>query len=464
MKTIPLFRSFSLLSALLVLLLATVTDAGSASHLVRQGETLTGIARTRGCTVAALRTANFLQGDSIQAGQRLALPAKTTLKPVKKPVSMNAKTEAKPAGNQIAMPKAVPTKPTNPGAKPISAPVVVNTAPAPATPEAAALKAMFEGLDGGDLWRVQIFLDRQGFAPGKVDGLAGGFTEKAAIRWLQARQSTDPDTLLEEARKTVVEIEVHVSIPKIAAEFTGELPAGHGAQAKAKFLPYQSLAEFMAERFLTDESALARLNPDRDLEELRIGQTLIVPAVSPFRIEVRESSLSPVGDAARGTSLRILHEENMLEVVRADGTLAAAFPITVGRKKEHIRKGTWKIDFRTIDPDFLYDPRMLAEGKSGPVKYLLPPGPNNPVGILWMELEPVDGPEAHIGIHGTDSSARIGRNQSSGCIRLANWDIVRLAPFTRAGTKVFWGPAGSGSRPEATSGLAAVEVALSRSN
>ena len=81
---------------------------------------------------------------------------------------------------------------------------------------------------------------------------------------------------------------------------------------------------------------------------------------------------------------------------------------------------------------------MPKEGRKGKEQHLLPPGPNNPVGVLWMEIEPLKGPEAHIGIHGNAESARIGRNQSSGCLSLANWDIVRIAKMVGKGTRIHW--------------------------
>jgi len=452
MKTTSPIRSYFSLSALLAINLAAVPLAAAESHLVRKGDNITSIAREHGCTAGELRSVNQLKGDLIKPGERLTLPAKvkkdSTPDGVKKPapdkVKLSATEKKKPQPKKAIEPE--PKKEIKLLPKP-------DAKSKPGSP----LSATIAGLSGDDRWRVQIFLDQSGFPPGKVDGLPGEFTLKAAQRWMAAGEGRTPESLLAAAREKVVEIHIRVAIPQIAAEFVGALPVSHEAQAKARRLPYRTLAEMMAERFHTDESALRRLNPGLTPGTLRIGQSLTVPAVVPFRIEDRKKALTSPGSEAAGAVVRILHSENMLEVARADGSLAASFPITVGRKPEHVRTGTWKIVSRHMDPTFLYDKEMLAHGKSGKVQHLLPPGPNNPVGILWMELEPVKGPEAHIGIHGTDSSARIGRNQSSGCIRLANWDIVRLARLTRAGTRVVWGrPATRGAdSASAKSNLAA---------
>jgi len=174
-----------------------------------------------------------------------------------------------------------------------------------------------------------------------------------------------------------------------------------------------------------------------DISHVGVGDVLRVPNVIPFKIEAPRIE-SPTATRLVGGQIHILHGEHMLEVRHGNGDLAAAFPITVGSKPEHLRSGAWKIMSLSPNPTFLWDDTMLKRGVRGDKQYLLPPGPNNPVGVIWMELEPVKGPEAHIGIHGTNEPARIGRNQSSGCIRLANWDIVRLARLVGPGTRVAW--------------------------
>jgi len=82
-------------------------------------------------------------------------------------------------------------------------------------------------------------------------------------------------------------------------------------------------------------------------------------------------------------------------------------------------------------PNFRYDKKMLKEGGRSDNFHMLPPGPNNPVGVIWIALN-----RKGVGIHGSDSPDAIGRNVSHGCIRLANWDIVKLASLVKGGVPV----------------------------
>ena len=399
------------------------------SHIVAKGDTLSGIARKNGCTVADLKKANGLTTDIIRIGQPLLLPKADADAP-QKPVS---ESETKP----VKKPASPDEKSAKPGAK-----AETKDAASPVSPIERALKALPES----DRWKVHIFLDRARFAPGKVDGLIGEFTVKAAERWIAAKSGRDVKALIDSARTAVGETKVTHTIPESAAKFVGEVPAKLEEKAAAKTLPYESLAEFVAERYHTDLSTLRRLNAGIGLESLRIGDSLQVPAVTPFTIESWSAKGAPKAEA-QAITLRIDHQQRMIELRNAAGALTAAFPITVGTKPEHVRTGTWQIRSITANPTFLWDDVMLKEGRKGPKQFLLPPGPNNPVGILWLEIEPLSGPEAHIGIHGTNDPARIGRNHSSGCIRLANWDIVRLARLVGKGTLLAWSGV---STPEAT--------------
>jgi len=300
------------------------------------------------------------------------------------------------------------------------------------TPE----EEMFGKLTKDERLRLQVFLDRQQFAPGKVDGLAGEFTLKAARCWLMAGTDRSFETLLQAAHDMPFATTTAITVPSGAAKFIGEVPTSLEEKAAANRLPYTTLIEYLAERFHTDEATLARLNPHSDVNKMVIGDSFTVPNVIPFEIE--SPKLDPKAARLTDAQIRILHQQHMLEVRDANETLVASFPITVGSKPEHIRTGAWKVKSMAPNPTFNWDESMLKNGVASDKQYLLPPGPNNPVGVLWLELQPVKGPEAHIGIHGTNDPTHIGRNHSSGCIRLANWDIVRLARIIGQGTRVAW--------------------------
>lgn len=407
---------FLLMKPLLFLLLTLTAQAAApqvpatSTHCVIQGETLFSIARQHHCTVAALKKVNGLTSDLIQVKQILKLPA----------------------GAAVPKPAPVPVPPAAPE-------------PAPEVKAPATLADALKRLPAVDRMKVHLFLDQALFAPGKVDGLLGEFTVKAAERWIAAGEGRDLNALLLAAREKIVKTQTNFTIPASAANWVGPMPATLEEKAAATTLLYESLAEYAAERFHTDLSTLRRLNPGMNLAALKMGDTIQVPAVAPFIIESWPTPGVLVKKTTPNVRLHIAYDERMIEVLRPDGTLSAAFPITVGTKPGHRRTGAWQIRSLTANPKFLWDDTMLKEGRKGDKQHLLPKGPNNPVGILWMEIEPLDGPEAHIGIHGTADPARIGRNHSSGCIRLANWDIVRLAKLVGKGTIIAWSepPAGT---------------------
>ncbi len=120
----------------------------------------------------------------------------------------------------------------------------------------------------------------------------------------------------------------------------------------------------------------------------------------------------------------------MLTVLE-DGKVVAAFPVTVGSQATASPIGNWTVKAIAKLPTFRWDLKMLTKGERSSHGHLLPPGPNNPVGVVWIALN-----KKGIGIHGTDDPDGIGRNASHGCIRLANWDVTKLAEMVKTGTPV----------------------------
>jgi lipoprotein-anchoring transpeptidase ErfK/SrfK len=111
--------------------------------------------------------------------------------------------------------------------------------------------------------------------------------------------------------------------------------------------------------------------------------------------------------------------------------LVCVFPITPGSTALPAPIGTWKIQGAATWPWFRYDEGMLNYGVRTENYYNLPPGPNNLVGVLWMSLN-----KTGIGIHGTNNPETIGRAASHGCIRLANWDAIRIKDLVSIGNTV----------------------------
>ena len=128
--------------------------------------------------------------------------------------------------------------------------------------------------------------------------------------------------------------------------------------------------------------------------------------------------------------MKVDTSDSMLKLFEK-GKLVAAYPVTIGSEQTQSPQGEWKIRGIARLPDFRYDRSFLKTGERGEKTYLIKPGPNNMVGVVWIALN-----KRGIGLHGTSEPDTIGRSTSHGCVRLANWDIVRLASKVRAGVKV----------------------------
>jgi lipoprotein-anchoring transpeptidase ErfK/SrfK len=309
--------------------------------------------------------------------------------------------------------------------------------------------------------RLQVFLDRANFSPGKIDGRYNDITRKALALYRESRgeqpQTPPPQPKAKSHAKSNVAPDVTgldlasvdpVFIPYTVTEADlqsiGPLPKEPPQQAKLKFLPYRDAADAIAEKFHSDIHFLEQLNRGK-LKALKPGDQLTVPNVEPFELasvkEVKPGSEvssqaanemedqpgtqagapEQTGGAPMGIAIKIDVKTNILEV-REGEKLIAAYPVTVGSAHTASPIGEWKVRRITKMPTFRYDKEMLQHGQRSGNFYVLRPGPRNPVGVMWIALN-----KKGIGIHGTNDPGSIGHAASHGCIRLANWDVVRLA-------------------------------------
>ena len=162
------------------------------------------------------------------------------------------------------------------------------------------------------------------------------------------------------------------------------------------------------------------------------GDTEIAPEAANDIPDQPEQKPDPNSEPEAGakTSVKVDVKTNMLGVFEGD-KIIAAYPVTVGSKQTATPIGEWKVRGVAKLPTFRYDERMLKHGERSKNFHILPPGPNNPVGVVWIALN-----KRGIGIHGTDDPNTIGQAVSHGCIRLANWDVVRLAGRVKTGVPV----------------------------
>jgi lipoprotein-anchoring transpeptidase ErfK/SrfK len=314
--------------------------------------------------------------------------------------------------------------------------------------------------------RLQVFLDRANFSPGKIDGRYNDITRKALVLYRESRGEQPQTPPPQPKAKSNVAPDVTgldlasvdpVFIPYTVTEADlqsiGTLPKEPAQQAKLKFLPYRDAADAIAEKFHSDIHFLEQLNPGK-LKALKPGDQIMVPNVESFELssvkeikpgsEVSSQAVNEMedqpgtqagtpeqtGGASAGVVIKVDTKTNILEV-REGEKLIAEYPVTVGATHTASPIGEWKVRGITKMPTFRYDKEMLQHGQRSGNFYLLKPGPRNPVGVMWIALN-----KKGIGIHGTNDPASIGHTASHGCIRLANWDVVRLATKIKPGDDV----------------------------
>ena len=284
--------------------------------------------------------------------------------------------------------------------------------------------------------RVQLMLDGAGFGPGKVDGALGEFTYKAVVNYNFSKGRQDMRNwlpVLDDARRQFPQVFTETTVTAEMKKFVNPaLSAKPDGWAKEKYMAYRSLLELLAERYHTDETFLSKINPGRNLEALKVGDVLRVPKVkSPFLIEaVKQYQKFEAQPDLSANTVVIDTSERIAVFYDGENKMIAAFVITPG-KPQFIPRGQWKVVNMHATPNFRYDKNFLEKGERSETAFQVPPGPNSPVGVLWAGLS-----KSGIGLHGTASPRTIGRTESAGCVRFANWDAIRLPTLVRPGAKV----------------------------
>jgi len=315
-----------------------------------------------------------------------------------------------------------------------------------------------------EMVRVQIFLDRANFRPGKIDGLGGEFTQKAADRYCRT------NGLPEGTRLDVSSISApyrDYTITKEDLDWIGPQASEPPEQETLKAMLYADLWELVAERFHCDLDFLRELNGKAPKGELTVGSVLRVPDVTEFEIakvvalekqrkeeeKAKKDSREQQDDSSQaaapspspaenGTTsatpasggetpirrLEILRAERLIELYEGD-RLVACFPCTPGSREVPVPDGQWKVTKNVLMPYFRWDKSVLENGVRSDNAYNLPPGPNNPVGVVWMAIN-----KPSVGMHGTPHPDQIGRNESHGCIRMSNWDAFLMSELIEKNT------------------------------
>jgi lipoprotein-anchoring transpeptidase ErfK/SrfK len=128
-------------------------------------------------------------------------------------------------------------------------------------------------------------------------------------------------------------------------------------------------------------------------------------------------------------------EASIATVYDAAGAVIFHAPVTSGSERDPLPIGTWTVTAVSKNPAFNYNPDLFWDADPSHAKAKIPPGPNGPVGVVWIDIS-----KEHYGLHGTPEPGRIGYTSSHGCVRLTNWDAARLAALVRKGTPVVFEP------------------------
>lgn len=326
------------------------------------------------------------------------------------------------------------------------------------------------------LMQAQVVLERLGFGPGVIDGKMGISTTNALHGFQEANDlaasgELDQPTRAALARWNNIPATRVVTIPEGWGQGQYRpVPEDYADQAKLQRIGYESLDEALAERFHTTIEVLYQLNPNGrpagpdnkavpaptpvasagterstmpPRPAFRVGQKIRVPNIGadrivPSEVENKEwlKTLASLGvGSEQPEAARIVVDKSggWLKAYDAQNRLIAMFTVTTGSENDPLPLGEWGIKGTAYNPPYAYDPDLFWDAASSDTEQSLPPGPNGPVGVVWIDLT-----KDHYGIHGTPEPSTIGRTESHGCVRLTNWDAARLAQMVTGSTKVLF--------------------------
>jgi lipoprotein-anchoring transpeptidase ErfK/SrfK len=290
--------------------------------------------------------------------------------------------------------------------------------------------------------QLQVVLSKLGFSPGVLDGRQGESLNDALRGFQESRglaKSGKLDTATQNALAPYAGIEATKKLAlthaSLSGPFTFPMPHEESDKAKLPALNYINALEALAERFHTTPEILIALNGGAT--RLAPGVDVVFPNALPASRDYKAGDDAWKGrlnalnvDANQPQASRIVVDKSdrVLRVYDARDILIAQFPATMGSKTDPLPLGKWTIKGISYNPDWQYNPAILKRADKSDPKMRIPPGPNNPVGVVWIDLS-----KPHYGIHGTPDPDKIGRAESNGCIRLTNWDAARLSLMVKAG-------------------------------
>jgi len=262
---------------------------------------------------------------------------------------------------------------------------------------------------------IQVLLDRLQFSPGEIDGTEGFNTLNAIEAFERERGRRVSDLVAASAAPATVRYTI--TSADMATPLVRVIPSDMMAKSKLSRLDYTTHLEMLGERFHSSPELLKWLNPAL---KIAVGAQLLVPNVRVPRAD----------GALRDIVVRVSEHEAALTVTDRAGNVIMYAPATTGSSDDPLPIGSWSVTGVSRNPSFNYNPKLFWDADPSHRKAMIPPGPNGPVGVVWIDLS-----KQHYGIHGTPEPGSVGYTVSHGCVRLTNWDALRLAGMVRGGTK-----------------------------
>lgn len=268
---------------------------------------------------------------------------------------------------------------------------------------------------------VQVLLDKSNHSPGVIDGREGANTNRAIRYYREANGLAAGEGIDGELISALLDnhggdvFRTYTVTEKDAATEFSDVPEEFPDMAKKDALGYESAREMLAERFHMDEDFLAALNPDADFA--KAGTKLVIVSHGDDRIDA---------DIAK---VEVRKGEATVVGLDQAGKVLVSFPATIGSSDFPSPSGRMKVAAIAPEPNYTFDPDDQDWGPDE--TFILPPGPNNPVGGTWIDL----GKDGY-GIHGSLNPQMVAKEASHGCVRLTNWDAAAFAKALKTGTPV----------------------------
>ena len=276
---------------------------------------------------------------------------------------------------------------------------------------------------------LQIALARAGFSPGSIDGASGAQTQAALLAYqtshgLPRSGAFDADT----AQLLQIQEPVFTTRRLGTADFAavGLKPQSWRARGELDRMRYNTLLEMVAEQVQCDPDYIASLNPGINWHQLDTGSKVRIPHVPAFRVQ------------QAAAYIQITLAKRTLRVFSADHRLLFHCPVSIARRVDKRPSGELRVKVRVDQPNYTFNPAILtstAQREGITQKFIIQPGPNNPVGTVWIGLN-----LPSYGIHGTPEPEKVGRTESSGCFRLANWNAQTLLDAVHVNMPIYVEP------------------------